>query len=74
MEPLTIKIPVGTMAELVHCDHVALKAAGPSSPQWLALRLVGLQPGEGYGPDLELRDCPACGSCLAVELPSRVQR
>ena len=56
------------MSELVHCDHDTAKAAGPYSPEWLSMRFIGIQSGEGYGPDLELRDCPHCGSCLAIEI------
>lgn len=51
------------------CYHAGLKQDGPYSDRWLALRFVGLQPSGGNGPDLELRDCPLCGSCLAIELP-----
>ena len=49
-------------------DHAALKLDAPYGPNWLSLRLVGIQPSPG-GADLELRDCPDCGSCLAIELP-----
>ena len=35
--------------------------------QWQTLRLAGVQHMDGVGPDLELRDCAACRSTLAVE-------
>lgn len=67
-EPRTVRIPTVTMADLVHCDHDRADKSGPYSPSWLGLRFVGMQSGEGYGPDLEMRECGHCGSCLAVKV------
>jgi hypothetical protein len=44
--------------------HVALKA---DPALWAAAPYVGIQDGAG-GPDLELRNCPACATTLANEL------
>ena len=48
-------------------DHEALKR---DAERWQSLRFVGVQDA-GDGERLELRDCGACKSTLAIELPSQ---
>jgi hypothetical protein len=42
--------------------------AAHSADEWQELRLVGRQP-DGAGGTIELRDCAACSSTLAIEVP-----
>jgi hypothetical protein len=41
--------------------------------RWAAAAYVGIQSGFGLMPDMEIRNCTACGSTLARALDSTVQ-
>lgn len=56
-------------AMVITIVKVCACGAAVSAAEWTGLRLVGTQPGDGGDPALEIRNCAACSSSLAVELP-----
>lgn len=47
--------------------HEDLKALGPFSPEWLALKFSDITLEDGL--DLEWRECPRCGLVICIQLP-----